>query len=77
MWTGCRRDALQSPAFPAFTAHHSPLPVPAGAFALLDQTELDWKVIAIAAEDPLAEEVNDILDVDRCVDGGAMCWWIG
>ncbi|KAK2077229.1 hypothetical protein QBZ16_004863 [Prototheca wickerhamii] len=40
-----------------------------GAFALLDQTELDWKVIAIAAEDPLAEEVNDILDVDRVMPG--------
>ena len=32
-----------------------------------DDGELDWKVIAISAEDPKASSVNDVEDVERCV----------
>lgn len=30
-----------------------------------DDGELDWKVIAINAEDPKASSVNDVEDVER------------
>ena len=33
---------------------------------MIDDGELDWKVIAINAEDPKAASVNDIEDVERC-----------
>ncbi len=36
-----------------------------GAYALIDQGELDWKVIVISQADPLAERLNDIEDVER------------
>lgn len=32
---------------------------------MIDDGELDWKVIAINAEDPKASSVNDIEDVER------------
>jgi len=35
-----------------------------GALALIDKDELDWKIIAIAADDKMAPELNDISDVD-------------
>jgi inorganic pyrophosphatase len=41
--------------------------VPAGVFAMIDDGELDWKVIAINAADPKAASVNDVEDVERCV----------
>ena len=34
---------------------------------MIDDGELDWKVIAINAEDPKASSVNDIEDVERYV----------
>ena len=37
--------------------------------AMIDDGELDWKVIAINAEDPLAAELNDISDVDAKLPG--------
>lgn len=40
---------------------------PLGVLAMIDDGELDWKVIAINAEDPKASSVNDIEDVERCV----------
>lgn len=36
-----------------------------GAFALIDDGELDWKIIAINAEDPLASKVQDVNDLQR------------
>lgn len=39
---------------------------PLGVLAMIDDGELDWKVIAINAEDPKASSVNDIEDVERC-----------
>jgi inorganic pyrophosphatase len=42
---------------------------PLGTMALLDEGEVDWKVIAIDAEDPMAHSLNDIEDVQRCMPG--------
>ena len=36
---------------------------PLGALSMIDDGELDWKVIAVATDDPLAKEYNDIDDV--------------
>jgi inorganic pyrophosphatase len=36
---------------------------PLGVLAMIDDGELDWKVIAISTSDPLAKELNDINDV--------------
>merc|ERR1712085_221452 len=40
-----------------------------GVLAMIDDGELDWKVIAIRAADPLAAELNDIGDVDTKCPG--------
>lgn len=40
-----------------------------GIVALIDEGETDWKVIAIDVNDPEAENVNDIADVDRKFPG--------
>ena len=39
---------------------------PLGVYAMIDDGELDWKVIAIATSDPLADKLNDVEDVERC-----------
>lgn len=36
-----------------------------GAYAMIDDGELDWKVICIRADNPLAPKLNDITDVER------------
>jgi inorganic pyrophosphatase len=40
-----------------------------GAIALIDEGELDWKVVAIALSDPNASKLNDIGDVERVLPG--------
>jgi inorganic pyrophosphatase len=41
-----------------------------GAFAMIDQGELDWKLIAINVNDKLADDLEDICDVDdHIIDG--------
>ena len=40
-----------------------------GVFAMIDEGETDWKVIAIDVTDPLAENLNDIHDVDKIMPG--------
>lgn len=40
-----------------------------GAIALIDEGETDWKVIAIDINDPLAEKVNDVPDVEKYFPG--------
>merc|ERR1712224_84517 len=40
-----------------------------GALAMIDEGELDWKVIAIRASDSLAAELNDIQDVEEKMPG--------
>ena len=36
---------------------------------MIDDGELDWKVIAIHAQDELAPKLSDIEDVERCCPG--------
>ena len=43
-----------------------------GSIALIDDGELDWKVIVINVHDPLFKEVNDINDLDENVQD----YWI-
>jgi len=38
---------------------------PLGVYAMVDDGEVDWKVIAIRADDPKAGAVNDVEDVER------------
>ena len=40
-----------------------------GVYAMIDDGELDWKVIAISAADPKASQVNDVADVERVFPG--------
>jgi nucleosome-remodeling factor subunit len=43
-----------------------------GIMALIDEGETDWKVIAIDVNDPLANELNDIDDVETHMPGFLM-----
>ena len=36
-----------------------------GAYAMIDEGELDWKIVAIRTDDPMAPYLNDIDDVER------------
>lgn len=40
-----------------------------GTLAMIDDGELDWKLIAVRASDPLAEKLNDIEDVENHCPG--------
>ena len=40
-----------------------------GVLAMIDDGELDWKVIAISDADPLFSELNDIADVEKKCPG--------
>lgn len=40
-----------------------------GCLALLDEGEVDWKIIAINTNDPAASKVNDIADVEKVMPG--------
>mmetsp|Transcript_5626 Transcript_5626/g.34906 ORF Transcript_5626/g.34906 Transcript_5626/m.34906 type:complete len:186 (+) Transcript_5626:616-1173(+) len=42
---------------------------PVGVFAMIDDGELDWKVIAISVDDPKANMVNDVEDVEKHYPG--------
>jgi len=48
---------------------------PLGVLAMIDDGELDWKVVAVAVDDPLAEEYNDIDDVPAAVKDGIREWF--
>jgi len=48
---------------------------PLGVIAMIDDGELDWKVVAVATDDPLAEEYNDIDDVPAAVKDGIREWF--
>ena len=43
----------------------TPVVVCCQVLAMIDDGELDWKVIAICADDPKAASVNDVEDVER------------
>ncbi|XP_022919703.1 inorganic pyrophosphatase isoform X2 [Onthophagus taurus] len=40
-----------------------------GTIALIDEGETDWKVLAIDVNDPIADQVNDIPDVEKHFPG--------
>jgi inorganic pyrophosphatase len=40
-----------------------------GALAMLDEGEVDWKILAISTSDPLAEELNDVADIEKKCPG--------
>lgn len=40
-----------------------------GTIALIDEGETDWKLIAINVDDPLAEQINDVSDVEKHFPG--------
>ncbi|XP_008200813.1 inorganic pyrophosphatase isoform X1 [Tribolium castaneum] len=40
-----------------------------GTIALIDEGETDWKLIAIDVKDPLADQVNDVSDVEKHFPG--------
>mmetsp|Transcript_14154 Transcript_14154/g.20907 ORF Transcript_14154/g.20907 Transcript_14154/m.20907 type:complete len:307 (+) Transcript_14154:63-983(+) len=46
-----------------------------GVLAMIDDGELDWKVVAVATDDPLASEYNDIDDVPEAVKSGIREWF--
>jgi len=48
---------------------------PLGALAMIDEGELDWKIIAIKADDPMAAKMNDIGDVPDEVISGIREWF--
>lgn len=39
---------------------------PLAGLGLVDDGELDWKIIVINVDDPAAASVNDVHDVERC-----------
>jgi inorganic pyrophosphatase len=48
---------------------------PLGALAMIDDGELDWKVIAISVDDPDAAKYNDIGDVPDSIISGIREWF--
>ena len=42
---------------------------PVGIYAMIDDGELDWKVIAISVNDPKAAQINDVADVEKHFPG--------
>merc|ERR1712094_3670 len=45
---------------------------PLGVLSMIDDGELDWKLIAVSTADPLASKLNDIGDVEKeCPGGGS------
>jgi inorganic pyrophosphatase len=46
-----------------------------GVLAMIDDGELDWKVLAIATDDELASKYNDIDDVPDSVKAGIREWF--
>lgn len=48
---------------------------PLGVLAMIDDGELDWKVLAVAVDDPLAKEYNDIGDVPDSITAGIREWF--
>jgi inorganic pyrophosphatase len=48
---------------------------PLGVLAMIDDGELDWKVLAISVDDPLASQYNDIDDVPAAIKDGVREWF--
>ncbi|XP_024967471.1 soluble inorganic pyrophosphatase 6, chloroplastic-like [Cynara cardunculus var. scolymus] len=45
---------------------------PLGCLAMIDEGELDWKIVAISLDDPRASLVNDVDDVEKHFPGTLM-----
>jgi inorganic pyrophosphatase len=48
---------------------------PLGILAMIDDGELDWKVVAVATSDPLHDTLNDIHDVPMPILSGIREWF--
>lgn len=48
---------------------------PLGVLAMIDDGELDWKVLAVSTNDPLAKEYDDVSDVPEQVKAGIREWF--
>lgn len=48
---------------------------PLGVLAMIDDGELDWKVLAVATDDELASKYNDIDDVPESIKAGIREWF--
>lgn len=48
---------------------------PLGILAMIDDGELDWKVLAISTDDPLSLNYNDIDDVPLSITNGVREWF--
>jgi inorganic pyrophosphatase len=46
-----------------------------GVIAMIDDGELDWKVLAVAMDDPLAQTYKDIHDVPNAIKDGVREWF--
>jgi inorganic pyrophosphatase len=46
-----------------------------GVLAMIDDGELDWKLLAVAKDDPLFAEYNDIDDVPASIKDGVREWF--
>ena len=46
---------------------------PLAVLAMIDDGELDWKVVAIRSDDPRAAAVNDVEDMERCDSQDSLC----
>merc|ERR1711988_1321868 len=42
---------------------------PLGVLAMIDDGELDWKVVAISTSDPMAGKLNDVSDIEKEMPG--------
>jgi len=40
-----------------------------GCFALIDEGETDWKLLAIDVTDPMAQKLNDVNDIEKLMPG--------
>jgi len=40
-----------------------------GVFALIDEGETDWKILAIDITDPMASKINDLQDIEKMMPG--------
>jgi nucleosome-remodeling factor subunit len=40
-----------------------------GCFALIDEGETDWKLLAVDVTDPMADKLNDINDIEKLMPG--------
>lgn len=49
---------------------------PLGVLAMIDEGELDWKVVCIRADDPKAKEVDDVDDVEKVFPVSHSFWGV-